>query len=214
MAGRAERPNYTFEVMNKQAMNMSWSLDSRLKLALAAAEFFNVENKDRMAQLLPKTRPHARGSQSPPFSALDFALYLERTNTFARKANHFRVQQIVSRMAAHGFLVHTGYAGKVPELFGEQYLHFHGLFGERLRGNLWLAPVLGPELLYQEARPGIVHVTGTKDGDTVGGTGIVIHPNYIVTCGHVVGGVDLDSCQNFQGKPCLVEKASVQCHPT
>ena len=206
-------PLSTFEVMRKDGMNMSWSLDSRLKLALAAVEFFDAEKRKRMEQLLPQERPHAGGEEPRPFSLLDFALYLEARQVFARKPNHFRVQHIVARLAAEGFLVQVGYFGGVPAPFGEQYLCFRGMFGTDFRGNLWLAPVLGPELLYKEAGPGVVHITGTREGRAVGGTGVVVHPNYVATCRHVVEGVELDRRQRFQGRECVLDPSSVRLHP-
>lgn len=202
----------TFEVMRKGGMNMSWSLASRLKLALAAVEFYDVEKRSQMARFLPDSRPHARGSG--PFTLLDFALYLEAREIFPKKPNHFRVQQIVGRLASEGVLVQAGYFGDVPALFGERYLCFRGMFGTHLRGNLWLAPVLGPELLYTEAGPGVVHITGTRDGQAVGGSGVVVHANYIATCRHVVETVVLDREQHFQGRKHVVEPTSVHIHAT
>lgn len=202
----------TFEVMNKDSMNVSWSLNSRLKLALAAVEFFNVENRKRMVQFLPNKQRTNNQGEPPPFSLLDFAQYLDATKIFPKKPNYFRVQHTIARMASLGFLVHVGYSGRVPALFGEQYLRFHGMFGEHFRGNLWLAPLLGPELLYHQAKASVVHITGTKSGDVVGGTGTVIHPNYILTCHHVVDGVDLDRHQDLQGRRCDVDPNSVRRH--
>ena len=205
---------FQFEVMNKESMNMAWSLDSRLKLALAAVEFFDVENRKRMARYFPDKSRGGRRGEPLPFSLLDFAQYLEATELFPKKPNYFRVQHIVARMASLGMLVHIGYAGRVPALFGEQYLCFRGMFGEHYRGNLWLAPLLGAELLYREAKASVVHITGNKDGEVVGGTGTVIHPNYVLTCCHVVAGVAVDQQQAFQGKRCAVDADSIRLHQT
>lgn len=193
---------------------MSWSLDNRLKLALAAVEFFNVENRTRMLEFLSeKEVSNIRGEPSV-FSFLDFARYLEAKNLFPKKPNYFRVRQLLARMASLGLLVQVGYSGRIPALFDEQYICFYGMFGEHFRGNLWLAPLLGPELLYQEAKESIVHITGTKDDEVVSGTGTVIHPNYILTCHHVISDVELDPSQVFQGKRCAVNTNSIRLHPT
>ena len=207
-------PMPKFEVMNKDSMNSSWSLDSRLKLALAAAEFFNVENSARMAQYLRNAGHTEVPRGSHPFSLLDFANYLEAASLFSKKPNYFRVQHIVARMASLGLLVHVGYSSSIPQMFHEQYLRFHGMFGEHFRGNLWLAPLFGPELLYGEAKSSVVHLTGSKDGEVVGGSGLVIQSNYILTCRHVVEGVDLDTSQEFQGMPCTVEPNMIYLHST
>ena len=206
--------SFTFEVMNKDAMNMSWSLDSRRKLALAAVEFFDfdMKNRSQMVQYLPDRQRKKNRDEMPPFSLLEFAQYLEAKAIFPKKPNHFRVQHLVARMASLGFLVHIGYAGRVPALFGEQYICFRGMFGEHFRGDLWLAPLLGPEFLYEEAKSGIVHLTGTRDGKVVGGTGVVIHPNYILTCRHVVAGVNLNALQELQGRQVTVDIGSTRIH--
>ena len=91
-----DNPNATFELMNKDSMNASWSLDSRLKLALAAVEFFNVENRVRMAELLRNNGSTEVPLGSNPFSLMAFAHYLEATNLFPRKPNYFRVRHIES----------------------------------------------------------------------------------------------------------------------
>lgn len=214
MTKRSRGAPSSFEVMNKDAMNMSWSLDNRLKLALTALEFFDVENKHRMAQLVPEPAHRVRRGDRPPFSVLEFCEYLERTRVFERKPNYFRVQHIVNAMASHGILVQAGHSEHLPPLLTERYMYFRGMFGEHFRGNLWLTPALGPELLYREARPGVVHITGTKGGDAVGATGVIVHRHYVVICRHVVEGVDLDACQSFLGKACAVDADRVRRHAT
>lgn len=67
---------------------------------------------------------------------------------------------------------------------------------------------------YGEAKSSVVHLTGSKDGEVVGGSGLVIQSNYILTCRHVVEGVDLDTSQEFQGMPCTVDPNMIYLHST
>lgn len=215
MTARRRNQVSQLELMNKDSMNMSWSLENRLKLALAAVEFFdfNTRNRKRIARLLPNEGRGARAKRTD-FSLLDFFQYLEARSLFPRKPNHFRVQHIVTRMASLGFLVPMGYSGPGVQPFCERYMCLHGMYGEHFRGNLWLAPLLGPELLYHEAKPSVVHITGTRDGRAVAGSGVVIHPNYVLTCRHVLDGMEIEPCQSFQGKECAVDSKAIRLHPT
>ena len=136
MNARSGEPVSTLEVMNKDSMNMSWSLASRLKLALAATEFFDVENREHMRQFLKDEVGGDHQGGPPGLSLLDFAQYLEAKAIFPKKPNHLRVQHIVARMASLGMLVPVSPIRPGPALFGERYLCFRGVFGEHFRGNL------------------------------------------------------------------------------
>lgn len=214
MKARSGEPVSTLEVMNKDSMNMSWSLASRLKLALAAREFFDVENLEHTRQFLKdEVRADHQGG-APGLSLLDFAQYLEAKTIFPKKPNHLRVQHIVARMASLGMLVPVSPIRPGPALFGERYLCFRGMFGEHFRGNLWLAPLLGAELLYEECKSSVVHITGQRKGRTVGGSGVVIHSDYVLTCCHMVEEVELDRTQTFQGRRCALDVNSIRVHST
>ena len=76
-----------------------------------------------------------------------------------------------------------------------------------------LVPVLGPECLYRLCAPGLVHITGTnKPGDAVAGTGLVIHPFYVLTCRHVVSDMTVDEKQWFQRRGYAVNNEFVLFH--
>ena len=214
MKARLGAPMSTLEVMNKDSMNMSWSLASRLKLALAATEFFDVEKLEQMRRFLKDEVGLDHQGESPGLSLLDFSQYLEAKTIFPKKPNHLRVQHIVFRMASLGMLVPVSPIRPASPLFGERYLCFRGMFGEHFRGNLWLAPLLGAELLYEECKSSVVHITGLRKGRTVGGSGVVIHPKYVLTCSHVVEGVELDRTQKFQGRQCTLDVNSIRVHAT
>ena len=207
-------PMLSFELMNKDSMNMSWSLASRLKLALAATEFFDVQKREEMRQFLKDGTGFSQQEEWPGLSLLDFAQYLEAKAIFPKKPNHLRVQHTLSQMASLGMLIPVSPRRPVPPLFGERYLCFPGMFGEHFRGNLWLTPLLGAELLYEECKSSVVHITGKRGSNSVGGSGIIIHTNYVLTCRHMVEGIELDQTQMFQGRQCKLDVNSIRAHAT
>ena len=73
---------------------------------------------------------------------------------------------------------------------------------------------MGPDLLYDECRSGLVHITGTSDtDDIVAGTGIVVSPRHVLTCRHVVQDIQLHETQTFQGRRYAIANDSVHAHP-
>ncbi|MDE0030590.1 MAG: serine protease [Deltaproteobacteria bacterium] len=59
------------------------------------------------------------------------------------------------------------------------------------------------------------HITGTnRDGAAVAGTGLVVHPCFVLTCRHVLSDMkEVDEQQTFQGQAYTVNNESVHAHP-
>ena len=80
-------------------------------------------------------------------------------------------------------------------------------FGEvsklRERGVLWLAKTLGGRFVHRHVSPAIVHIVGKNDKGE--GSGIVFDAHHVLTCRHVVSGMDVATEQVFQGKTVTVE---------
>ena len=85
--------------------------------------------------------------------------------------------------------------------------------GEARRGLFRLVPVLGPEFLYSLCAPSLVHISGTKNGDVVAGTGLVVDARHVLTCRHVISDMDLDRDQAFQCSRYEIDDSSIHRHP-
>lgn len=86
-------------------------------------------------------------------------------------------------------------------LLGINYYFLLELTSLQKMGTVWLARVLGPEFLYNAYAQATVQITGiTKNGDAHAGTGLVIAPNWILTCAHVLVDMQVDEDQFILGE--------------
>ena len=86
----------------------------------------------------------------------------------------------------------------------KSYYTFSELSKLRERGVLWLAKTLGGRFVHRHVSPAIVHVVGENDEGE--GSGIVFDEHHILTCRHVVSGMQVASVQAFQGRTVTVEE--------
>ena len=195
---------------NADTMNAPWGLVSRYKLVMLACGFFSAtklaESHASIGKQLPKQ------GNPVPLTVKDFLKYLDVVDAFPKAPNALRVAQILERMGSTGVLVLAGHGDRSFGGLRNHYLHMP-LESEAPRGQFRLVPVLGPEFLYHLCAAGLVHITGTNgDGDTVAGTGLVVHPSHVLTCRHVVSDMDVDERQTFQGKACAVGEDAIHKH--
>lgn len=193
-------------------MNAPWSLDSRIKLALAAMRFFSFEGGyEERCRLASKPVP---SGALVPFTVTDFLTYVKAKGMFEKSPNLARVSQLLDRLVACGLLIRLGgdEAARGNPL-GDWYLYV-GLHSKpRNEGVLALASALGPDLLYRACSAGLVHITGVnKHGEEVSGTGTVIDESHIVTCGHVLRDMTVSREQMFQGRKYEVDDECVYTH--
>ena len=138
--------------------------------------------------------------------------YLDNKKVFEKRPNAFRVNQILNKMVTTGLLQNVGSGINANTLFPNRYLFLKINTSERGQGHLWLAPALGADFIYHMAAQGIVHITGSENGKIKAGTGIVFHPNFILTCRHVVCDMKVDRQQTFQGHECVIDERSIHKH--
>ena len=191
-------------------MNAPWGLASRLKFVMLACDFFDLNNlvvsHTRIGKELPK------GGTPHPLTVRDFLKYLEVSGAYPKTPNAFRVAQVIQKMASTQLLILTGHGNLAFAGLEDRYVSLATNVDVR-RDLFRLVPMLGAEFLYQLCAPGLVHITGTNENDVeVAGTGVVIHPCYVLTCRHVVSDMTVDKQQIFQGKEFAVNKGSVYAH--
>ena len=191
------------QLFGTDTMNAPFGLDSRLKLAVLACNFFSVSEIASSHALIGKSVPN--GKNPEPLTVNDFLSYLKESDAYTKTPNVFRVMEIIGRMASNGLLVQVGRGMHSFAGLGEHYLYMP-MESEARRGLYPLVRVLGPELVYRLTTPGLVHITGKNGkGDVVAGSGLVIHPSYFLTCRHVVIDMQLDNGQTIQGNDYAVE---------
>lgn len=200
------------ELFNKDSMNAPWGLESRLKLAMLACDFFKVRNIVANSALIGKEVP--KSGNPPPLTGADFRKHLDATGAFQKSPNALRVVQILERMASAGILLSVGSSGRSVGGIDASYIYVRTEW-DAARGLFRFVPVLGPEFLYRICAPGLVQITGRSEaGDVVAGTGLVVHPSFVLTCAHVVRDMKVDAEQTFQGRQYRLNGDSVFPHPS
>ena len=200
------------DLFNKDSMNAPWGLESRVKLVMLACDFFKIEKVFANCALIGKEVP--KSGNPPPLTGADFLKYMDATGAFKKSPNGLRVAQVLEPMASAGILLRMGHAGRSVGGLNVSYIYARTKW-DAARDLFRFVPVLGPEFLYKICAPGLVQITGRSEaGDVVAGTGLVVHPSFVLTCAHVVRDMEVDVEQAFQDRQCKVHGDSVFLHPS
>ena len=198
------------QLASLETMNAPWGLMARFNLVQMAINFFDANNLEKSRDAIRKAAPHK--GEASTLTGNDFIQYIVASGTFPKRPNAMRVVETLQQMVSGGLLIRAGYGSPSFGGLGDYYLHL-SMEWDLSRGQFELARTLGPEFLYQLCAPGLVHITGTdRDGDVVAGTGVVVHPVYVLTCRHVVSDMTLNPVQVFQGKTLSVDQSAILKH--
>lgn len=172
------------------------SLAQRANVAREAMIFFSVVNAEQSRELIGLP-PRQDGQPITPLAVHDLLVYLKLRPEWENVWEHaIEIDQLVGTMARQHLLKPAGSAG--DPLFGSCYYQIVGVPAPRGQGDLWLAPVLGPQLIVHALETSLIHLLGTnKHGDVRGGTGLAVSDRHILTAKHVVDDMDLDPTQTL-----------------
>lgn len=168
----------------------------RVNLAVEAVNFFFPTADEEKRAVIGKPRASNRVEA---LSGRDFAKYLEVTGKLPEAERYsFKIGELLAELAKHGVLREVGRTGDL--LLGTNYYFLLELTSRQQEGILWLARALGPEFLYEAYGQATVQITGTTaSGDVHAGTGLVIAPNWLLTCAHVLDDMKVDEDQFIFG---------------
>jgi S1-C subfamily serine protease len=184
------------------------SIDDRLRLALFAMEFFSPFKYEEHAQALGKAPVEGT---TLPFTGEEFLIYLKKTNKMS-EAGRYRsqIRELISSLVASHFLVRLSHG---DTFFGGSFYTMKIASAREKRGVLCLTQALGAEFVAKMYSLVTVQITGTsRQGDAHAGTGVVISPNWVLTCAHVLDDMTLDDQQTFQSQKVTVRRT--HAHPT
>ena len=202
-------------LVGPETMNAPWSLDSRIKLAHAAVQFFSVEDFEDYSRRCKEIGVLAPRDRIVPFSIGDFLKFLQQDRVLPKPPNLTRIVQMLDALASSGVLLKMGSDERPGSLnpLKERYVLVGGLPEERRHGYLALASALGPDLIYQVFRHGLVHITGESgSGKAASGTGFVLDSEHLLTCAHVLSDMKIDTQQHFQSQNYTVHEESFAYH--
>ena len=175
------------------------NVDAELLLALQARQFFSP-----MFQI--ERRKPAPEQALTPASGKDFLDYLSESQSLPEEPGRYlhQIRDLLDRMVANDLLVDMGVGrGGGYVMLPKSYYTLGELSKLRERGLLWLAKTLGGRFIHRQVSPAIVHVVGENDEGE--GSGFVFDEHHVLTCRHVVSGMQVASAQAFQGRRVTVE---------
>lgn len=196
------------------------SLGWRITIATRAYDFFNpLADRRAMAELIGR---QYRPNTFEAWSVGEFCAYLPRAGF--QSGNVRSVVLILSAMERAGLLGSAGWdASKVGMPWvGQLYVSHAGPSARARQSSLWLAEVLGVELLIECYNLVSVLITG-GEGKPVG-TGLVLDRSHVVTNRHVIEGLvgpgnvghDIEVHPSFKviGAEPLSRPSRILTHPT
>lgn len=175
-------------------------VDTEMGLALQARFFFS-------SNFQAVTRKPPPGQALTPASGKDFLDYLSEIQCLPDEPNRYlnQIRGLLDRMVENDLLVDMGIAhGGGCVRLPKSYYAFGEPSALREGGLLWLAKTLGGRFVHRQVAPAIVHVVGENDEGE--GSGIVFDDHHVLTCRHVVSGMQLAAAQSFQGRTVTVEE--------
>jgi Trypsin-like peptidase domain len=168
------------------------TLRERVQITPLALSFFSPMNYQGMCTAIGKT-PNQNSTE--PLRARDFIHYLEKNGGLPDAGRYTqRINELLANLVHHNLLQEMGKDHDVR--CGTSYYFLSELTGLQRESFLWLAPALGAEFIYEYYSKATIQITGKNSkGDVHAGTGIIIAPNWILTCAHVLNDMNLDSSQ-------------------
>lgn len=179
------------------------TLEQQILCARRALDFFSVKNHDAVRTMLG--RPATETVQSWAMS--DFLSYLQQSGFLEDPSPWIpEISRLLGALERHDLLVPAGSTG-APRI-GRRYWQMDAVPSDQAAGDLWLAPVLGPQLIVSLMRPAVMRLEGLNSaGDQRGGTGLAISEHHIITAKHVVTDMELSDSQPVPGS---TERVTVQ----
>lgn len=173
-------------------------VEEQANLCKLILEFFNPHNTNKIKKAMEK--PHKEG-EITPLNVMDFLMYYKDQGIDLWPRQH-HVQLLIKKLTASQLLQSRGgYA------HGEQLFCMVELSARQITGWLWLGHALGAPFIANEIAKDLAFICGTnKQGDISVGTGILISPNVILTCGHVVDDLCTISDVRIGNKNILVDR--------
>jgi S1-C subfamily serine protease len=173
--------------MDKSPPSLEWMV----RVASEAVRFFSLDMKLR-SEVQREQKIEAPAGKLVPFSLRDFMTYLHNRSIDITGRRAVDLENLLSRMASVGILHEAGAEARSP-MFSRCYILAATITRLQSAGRLWLSPVIGPQLLIDFVGPRVAYITGTtKEGDSAGGSGLLIDSEHILTAAHVVNDMNLD----------------------
>jgi hypothetical protein len=173
------------------------TINQRIQLSVAALRFFGPTNYQEMCAAIDRVPVEGR---IEPFVARDFLSYLNFIKLLDDPDRYtYRLKELLMQLEHAGLLMEVGRSNDI--LLGTSYYSMKELTAREREGLAWLAIALGPELIYSLYSTATVQITGINArGDINAGTALVVAPNWLLTCAHVLNDMVVDDTQIVCGQ--------------
>jgi S1-C subfamily serine protease len=170
----------------------------QVKIALAAIAFFSPgHNRKRRQELeLPINE-----QSLVPLSVIDFFKWHKQQTEEDLFPKQSRVVELLSLLSSKKCLQDAGLKATGSPPFNQTYYSMIELTNIEQTGCLFLGRYLGLELIADAVKYNLAYITGkTKNGDEHVGSGILIAPQVILTCAHVLNDMQVNSYVEINAK--------------
>ena len=183
----------------------------QIRLACDLAWFFGFDANEKLHADLG----HPKENVIRPLSVGDFFTWARKTQGkehYSRLRSH--VELITKRMETEGFLSYEG-KNRSGALLESNCYYFAAVMSKNsARGLLWLGKVLGPAFIAHELQRLMVRIVGTTTlGDQAVGTGLHVHPQYVITCDHVLRDMKVGENVIVNGQTIPIADVLLQAQP-
>ncbi len=156
-------------------------IETKLELASLAVEFFSPVSYRQMCKVIGIDD----GEAIRPLSGRDFLKYLKAMKALNDPDQYlWQIRTLLRDMCSADILTDMGIGSDV--LIGRHYYYQRELTNLERMGKLWLAPALGPEYIYRVYSAATCQIIGTLKGEGRAGTALIVAPNWLLTCAHVI----------------------------
>lgn len=176
----------------------------KIRIALLAIKFFSPLSFAEVCGVLGKVPQQGR---IVPLEGMDFLNYLDKTGELKEAFRYMRrIRELLTNLAAGNVLSDMGPGKGV--MTGSFYYFLRELTKRENEGLWWLAPAFGPEFIHYMLNSITLQITGRdKAGGIVAGTGLVLSPEWLLTCAHVITDMAVDATQLFRGISYSIQEA-------
>lgn len=169
-----------------------FTLRERVLITPVALSFFSPMNYQGMCTAIGKTSSQ---NSIEPLRVRDFIHYLEKSGCLPEAGRYTqRINELLANLVHHNLLKEMG---KDHDVYcGTSYYFLSELTNRQRESFLWLVPALGAEFIYDIYSKAVIQIIGKdSNGDVHAGTGVIIAPNWILTCAHVLNDMIIDNSQ-------------------
>jgi S1-C subfamily serine protease len=187
-----EKKNERFSILQQLPVEL------QEKIVIDLINFFHPLNYKKFCDLL--SLPKTDNIQS--LSLGQFFTWAQTQSN--QEPSYERIRQhvlsIINKMTQAGLLSHEGKGRSGVMGNGDHYYSVHERTKGAAKGTLFLGRALGTSFIAHKFQRSLVAITGkTGDGDSAVGTGVHVHPEYVVTCQHVIGDMEVSDRLTVNG---------------